>query len=100
MKPLSLMVVANVALLTACTGPACLREQPYQNAEPFPVLKAPPGLNVPPPDPNLSIPEVDDGPVGVREDMPEDLPRQSRLRCLDMPPRLDRPPSQSDSGNG
>lgn len=72
-------------LLAACSAtPACLREQPYQSAEAFPPLRAPAGMAVPEPDPNLEVPEVEDGPVSA---FPAEGSDGSR-RCLSMPPSL------------
>lgn len=77
-------------LLSACGQPTCLTPESYQTAEEFPPLKAPPGLTVPPPDPNIAIPEVRDGPVAYTED--PDANNRFGVRCLDVPPRL--PPSE------
>jgi hypothetical protein len=78
-------VSSLLLMLAACsTEPACLREQPYQNAEAFPPLRAPAGMTVPEPDPNLEVAEVEDGPVAA---FPAEEGDGSR-RCLSMPPPL------------
>ena len=78
--------VVMVAALSACGKPTCLNTESYQTAEEFPPLQAPPGLTVPPPDPNVAIPEVRDGPVAYVDD--PDAKNRQKVRCLDVPPRL------------
>lgn len=77
-------------LFAACTGPACLNDQPYHTAKEFPPLRVPAGMQAPEPDPNLAIPEVaENGPVGAfppaegEEEAVEDT-----RRCLVSPPRM------------
>lgn len=72
--------------LAACAGnPACLSGQPYHDAEEFPPLRAPAGMAVPEPDPNLQVPEVEDGPVAA---FPPEEGEDGRQRCLSAPPPL------------
>lgn len=74
-------------VLAACSaGPACLRDQPYKSAEEFPPLEAPAGMSVPQPDPNLEVPEVEDGPVAAYP--PEAGDESEGRRCLAMPPSV------------
>lgn len=72
-------------VLAACAAkPACLHGQPYRDAEAFPLLRAPTGMSVPEPDPNLQVPEVADGPVAAFPAEDE----TGRERCLSIPPPL------------
>lgn len=95
MKSGSIVLLALLLLLGACSKPPCLHDQPYQRAQEFPPLRAPAGLNVPSPDPNMAIPEVDDGPVGGVRD--PDAPNRFGVSCLDTPPRL--PAAEDASGS-
>ncbi len=77
-------------VFAACTGPACLNEQPYHSAEEFPPLRVPAGMQAPEPDPNLAIPEVaGNGPVGAfPPDEGEAADVEDTRRCLVSPPRM------------
>lgn len=73
--------------MAGCTGPLCLQSQDYEDARLLPPLTAPPGLDVPEPDPNLAIPEVSGGgPVGAYP--PGEGFGKQHLRCLDAPPPM------------
>jgi uncharacterized lipoprotein len=84
-----IFALLTVLLTAACAGkPVCMVEEPYQTASEFPPLKAPAGMQVPPPNPNLAIPEVrEDGPVAYEED--EDAVNEYGVRCLETPPKMD-----------
>lgn len=82
-----LIVIAAAFAVAACAGPSCLQDKPYRSAVEFPALEAPAGLTVPEPDPNMSIPEVADGPIGTYPDTEGVEPE--RMRCLAMPRRFE-----------
>lgn len=84
-----LLWVLLFGLIAGCSRAQCEREQLHHRAQEFPPLQAPPGLEVPPPDPNFAIPRVDsDGPLYAEEVPDPDDPGETKLRCLDMPPRM------------
>lgn len=83
---LALITFAAV-LISGCSAPTCLQVQPYESAQLYPGLDAPPGLIVPEPSMTMRVPEVEDGPVGV---YPDSKHREvGRMRCLVMPRRLE-----------
>lgn len=85
----ALWTLPLLLMLAACAGkPACLREQPYHDAEAFPPLRAPEGMAVPEPDPNLEVPEVEDGPVGALPAEEGKDGEKAYERCLSTPPPL------------
>lgn len=86
-----LTLILLLPLLAACTGPACLNDQPYHTAEVFPPLRVPPGMQAPEADPNLAIPEVaGDGPVGAfPPDEGDEEAVEDTRRCLVSPPRME-----------
>lgn len=76
-------------VLAACsTSYNCQRVQAYMYAQQFPALKSPPGLNVPPPDPSMTIPEVDGGPVARYDDPPRNAANNEFAHCLVSPPLM------------
>lgn len=76
-------------LLAGCsTTPDCLEPRPYMNAQQFPPLDSPPGLDVPEPDPSMSIPRVASGPVGTYDAPPESASENPFSRCLIAPPPM------------
>jgi uncharacterized lipoprotein len=80
-----LAVVFGVLLLAGCSGRYCERSAPvYEEAVESAPLKAPDGLSVPKPDPNLVIPEATgpDTPYASKE------AKGKRAKCLDMPPEM------------
>lgn len=88
-----LWMLPALLLLVACAGqPACMTDQPYKHAEAFPPLRAPAGMNVPEPDPNLQVPEVEDGPVGAFPAEEGESGEAALERCLATPPRLPAEP--------
>lgn len=95
---LVLLCLTMPLMLTACTTTYdCEGVRAYMYAEQFPALKNPPGLNVPPPDPSMDIPDVAGGPVRRYDNAPDDarLPdgvrRNELAGCLIAPP----PPVQA-----
>ncbi|MES1926930.1 hypothetical protein [Salinisphaera sp. T31B1] len=85
-----LFVAGCVAALSACSStPDCMKPQSYMNAKSFPPLKSPAGLDVPPSDPNMQIPDVASGPVGTYDDVPTGVdPKDPAARCLSTPPPM------------
>ncbi|WP_353180690.1 MULTISPECIES: hypothetical protein [unclassified Salinisphaera] len=91
MNKLLFPVLASGLLgLAACsTTPACLKTQSYMNAQSFPPLKSPAGLDVPQPDPSMRIPDVATGPVGHFDDVPAGRDAEDpAARCLVTPPAM------------
>ncbi|MES1944946.1 hypothetical protein PC39_12546 [Salinisphaera sp. PC39] len=86
-----------LAVAACANEPACMKDQPYQTAESFPPLRAPAGMSVPEPDPNMRVPEVGDGPVAAypaEQGEGEEDKEAARRRCLSSPPPL---PENRDS---
>lgn len=81
------LIVLATLTLAGCAGPPCLQDQPYRSAELYPGLDAPPGLNVPKPDPKMRVPDVASGPVGTYPGTKGMTP--ARMRCLAMPRRFE-----------
>lgn len=87
-KAFYVVIAGTLATLSACSStPGCLKHQSYRDAEQFPALKSPPGLQVPKPDPDNEIPSVADGPVGSYAQAPNSTETDNEYsRCLTAPP--------------
>ncbi len=72
------VVILLLVLVSACAKRHCQSDSAYLEAQEYPALRAPPGLDAPAPDPNLAIPKA--GP-GTKTKPPADV-------CLEVPPRL------------
>lgn len=84
-----LAIVLLVTLLPACTSTKyCEREQDYSNVRQDPPLKAPPGLDVPEPEPSFVIPEISTQAqaAALNQERP----------CLEIPPLL---PGGAEAGS-
>lgn len=76
-------------LLGGCSTTNCLEPQPYMNAQQFPPLDSPPGLDVPEPDSSMAIPRVASGPIGAYDTAPPGTnPESDFARCLITPPPM------------
>ncbi|MGH8529192.1 MAG: hypothetical protein ACRETN_05025 [Nevskiales bacterium] len=73
-----IIVILVLMLASACAKRHCQSDPAYLEAQEYPALKAPPGLDAPPPDANLAIPKTGTG--AKTKQSPED--------CLEVPPRL------------
>jgi len=89
-KTLYIPFAAVLVGLSACSStPSCLKSQPYTDAQQFPGLKSPPGLDVPAPDPDMQIPNVSDGPIAAYATAPAGTdPEIENSRCLTTPPPI------------
>lgn len=85
---LGLACLAATTLLSACSVSNCLQPRPYMAADRVPALESPPGLDVPPPDPDMMIPEVDGGPVGRYKNPPAGMGDSAFAHCLIAPPPM------------
>ena len=83
-------IAVAAAIVSGCsTTPDCLDHQAYMDAQSFPPLKSPPGLEVPEPDSAMTIPEVGDGPVGTYAETPRGADTDDpAARCLTAPPAM------------
>ncbi len=91
---LVLVGLVPLLLLAGCsTTPDCLEPQPYKNAQQFPPLESPPGLDVPEPDPSMAIPDVADGPVGAYDEPANANAENTAVRCLVSPPPMRNTPA-------
>ncbi len=89
-----LVGLVPLLLLAGCsTTPDCLEPQPYMNAQQFPPLESPPGLDVPEPDPSMAIPDVAGGPVGAYEAPADADAENTVVRCLVSPPPMPNRPA-------
>ena len=73
------MLVVVLLMASGCAKKYCEQERDFQTAREHPALTAPEGLEVPPQDPNMVIPEA-------RGDESEVINEQRR--CLEIPPRM------------
>lgn len=74
--------------LSACSSLSdCLEPQPYMHARQLPPLSNPAGLDVPRPNPDMAIPDVQDGPVG-RYRRPHGPADSAFSSCLVTPPPM------------
>lgn len=86
---LGLIGLLAAALLSACSSVSnCKGTQPYMHAEQYAPLKNPPGLDVPPPNPDMAIPNVTDGPVGRYDKQGDDDAEDDFGDCLIAPPAM------------
>lgn len=84
--------VTAILCLGGCSSiSACLKPQPYMQARQLPPLESPPGLDVPPPDPDMKIPDVDSGPVGQYKQPIPGRPESVLAHCLIAPPPMPEP---------
>ncbi|HET7315086.1 hypothetical protein [Salinisphaera sp.] len=84
------VAVVLAAVLGGCAGsPNCLETQRYEDAKALPKLKAPAGLSIPKPDPDMRIPDVPNGPVAAYRTAPQGTDSENPLsRCLITPPPI------------
>ncbi len=89
MIALRVVVLASVALLTACGGRSrhCTGEFEYQKAQTLPPPAEVEGLSVPQSPSALQIPPAPKAPVGFAKQV-TDAEGNAQTECLDMPPRM------------
>lgn len=81
-------LVALIVLAGCSSISDCLEPQPYMQAKQMPPLASPPGLDVPPPDPDMQIPDVGSGPIGDYEQPIKGRPDSVLAHCLIAPPAM------------
>lgn len=74
-----LLISVSLLLASGCAKKYCEQERPYDSAQEYPTLSAPPGMEVPEPDPNLKIPPASGDEQAVLNESRE---------CLEIPPRI------------